>query len=269
LESEKTVECEITKMKGEIMFCPKCGTENPDGANLCRNCGMVLTSVSAAVTAPVAKTSALAITSMILGILSFCTFLLTAPLALILGIIALVKIAKSNGRLKGTGMAIIGIVVPVVALPIVAIMMGIMLPGLAQARSAAQRVVCINNLKQLGVATMLYAKDNNDRYPSSDKWCDLLKPYYKDDKLLICPSASHAKCSYAMNKNLPEFTKQVKNPAETILLFESKPGWNQSGSRELLTTENHHESGSILFCDGHVEFRNMQYINNLNWTAGP
>ena len=252
------------------MFCPKCGTENPDGANLCRNCGMVLANISVAVNAPVAKTSALAITSMILGILSFCTFLLTAPLALILGIIALVKISKSNGRLKGTGMAVAGIAIPVVALPIVAIMMGIMLPALSQARLAARRAVCISNLKQLGIATMVYAQDNNDRYPSADKWCDLLKPYYKDDKLLVCPSAGQAKCSYAINKNLPEFTEQVERPAETILLFESRPGWNQSGGTELLTTENHQGKGcNILFCDGHVEFVRTQDINNLYWTAGP
>jgi hypothetical protein len=78
--------------KGEIMFCPKCGAENPDGANLCRNCGMILTNVTTA-TAPSAKTSALAITSLVLGILSFCTFLLTAPVALILGI--------NNKKIKG------------------------------------------------------------------------------------------------------------------------------------------------------------------------
>ncbi|MFH1370800.1 MAG: DUF4190 domain-containing protein [Planctomycetota bacterium] len=181
------------------MFCPKCGTENPEGAKVCRSCGSLLPITVSTTAMPVAKTSALAITSMVLGILSFCTFLLTAPLAFILGIISLVKIARSNGRLKGTGFAIAGIVVPIVALPFVALVMGITMPALAKARDVAQRQICANHLKQLGVAVMQYAEDNNDQYPPADKWCDLLQPYYKNEKVLVCPSAGKGKCNYAIN----------------------------------------------------------------------
>jgi prepilin-type processing-associated H-X9-DG protein len=55
-----------------------------------------------------------------------------------------------------------------------------------------------------------------------------------------------------------------------VLLFESNPGWNQSGGPELLTTENHQREGcNIAFCDGHVAFIQTKDINNLKWTAGP
>ncbi|MHC4486658.1 MAG: zinc-ribbon domain-containing protein, partial [Planctomycetota bacterium] len=51
------------------MYCPKCGTENPDDAQLCRSCSWVLTSTSTTAPAPDAKTSGLAITALVLGIL--------------------------------------------------------------------------------------------------------------------------------------------------------------------------------------------------------
>jgi prepilin-type processing-associated H-X9-DG protein len=246
------------------MFCPKCGVENPEGANFCRSCGSLMTTTTATTTTvPVAKTSALAITSMVLGILSFCTFFITAPLAVILGIISLIMIARSSGRLKGMGFAITGIVTPVVALPFVAILMGIMMPALAKARCMAQRAVCMNNLKQLGVAAMEYAEDNNDQYPTADKWCDLLEPYYKNNKVLVCPS-EQGKCHYAINPNAKP------NLPSIVLFFEAKDGWNQSGGPELVTTDNHCDDGcNILFCDGHVEFVKAEDIDDLRWTAEP
>lgn len=67
------------------MFCPKCGTENTDEAKICRKCSRVITNVDQMTPSPQSRTSALAITSLVLGLLSFCTFFLTAPVAIILG----------------------------------------------------------------------------------------------------------------------------------------------------------------------------------------
>ncbi len=246
------------------MFCPKCGAENIEGSNLCRGCGWILTGTGPAAAAAAAKTSGLAIASMVLGILSFCTFFLTAPVAFILGIISLVMIARSNGRLKGTWFAITGMVAPVVALPFIALIMGIMMPALASARDAARQAVCASNLKQLSVAAMMYA-ETNGQYPTPEKWCDLLEPYYKDEKILVCPSAGPDRCHYAINPNAKKGC-----PPNTVLFFESKPGWNQSGGPELAATEHHHKEGcNIAFCDGHVEFVRAEDIDSLKWTAGP
>ena len=262
------------------MFCPKCGVENQEDAKLCRSCSWVLANM--VMTAPVAKTSALAITSMILGILSFCTFFITAPLAIIFGIISLIMIVKSKGQLKGIGFAISGIAVPVAALPIVAIvglLMGILSPALARAQSLGQRAVCMSNLKQLGVTTMMYADNNKGQYPTADKWCDLLEPYYKNNNVLICPATrkkmfgyiidpnTKHQCSYAINSNVK---RDCRFPATTVLFFESNLGWNQSGGAESLTTQNHGNNGcNVLFCDAHVEFVRTEDVNKLRWTAGP
>jgi type IV pilus assembly protein PilA len=99
------------------MFCPKCSKENPEGAQLCSSCSSVLTNASV-MPAATTKTSGMAITSFVLGMLSFTCFIFTAIPAIILGIISLGKIKRSNGQLTGRGFAIAGIAVPSAALVI-------------------------------------------------------------------------------------------------------------------------------------------------------
>ena len=252
------------------MFCPKCGVENQEDAKLCRSCSWVLTSVGPTAPAPDAKTSALAVASLVLGILSFCTFCITAPLAIILGIVGLFKIEKSQGKLKGRGIAIAGIALPGIALPVIALLMGIMMPALARTRMIAYRMVCATNMSALSKEMLLYAGDNKDMYPTTDQWCDLLVKYDPNlsQKMFCCKGDKEGPSSYAMNKNIEKLG--ANSPPDMVLLFESKPGWNQSAGPELLTTENHQREGcNIAFNDGHVRFVLPEDINNLRWTAEP
>lgn len=249
------------------MNCPKCGKENPDNAQLCQFCGWVLTSVSRS-PSPDAKTSGLAIASLVLGILTPFTCLVTAIPAIIFGIVALVKIGKGQGQLKGNGLAIAGICVPAVALPIIVLLMAIMMPALARTKAMAQRMVCATNLSGLDKAMLIYANDYNDMFPTTSKWCDLLIEHNEVNRTTFrCRGAPEGPCNYAMNKNVEKLG--TNSPPDMVLLFESKTGWNQSGGPEILTTDNHHGEGcNVVFVDGHVHFVKTKDLNDLKWETG-
>ena len=52
-----------------------------------------------------------------------------------------------------------------VVIAIIAILAALLLPALAAAKRKAQRINCISNLKQVGIAFRLWEGDNQDRYP--------------------------------------------------------------------------------------------------------
>ena len=52
-----------------------------------------------------------------------------------------------------------------VVIAIIAILAGLLLPALARAKARAQRIQCVNNLRQAGVALRLWADDHNGKFP--------------------------------------------------------------------------------------------------------
>ncbi len=52
-----------------------------------------------------------------------------------------------------------------VVIAIIAILAAMLLPALAAAKRRAQKINCVNNLKQVGLAFRVWEGDNNDKYP--------------------------------------------------------------------------------------------------------
>ncbi len=142
-----------------------------------------------------------------------------------------------------------------VVIAIIAILAGMLLPALARAKETARRIACTNNMRQLGLAARMYADDNNDRLPprgsATNKWPTALLTYYKDLRLLVCPSdgpdpktfggdpvrfpADTAPRSYIINgfndyslsvtnsiSNWPMPESAIKEPSDTVLFGEKE-----------------------------------------------
>ena len=143
-------------------------------------------------TAPQPKNSALAIWSLILGILSLtCFSIFSAIPGVICGHKALSRIKQSGGALTGQGLAIaglvtgyLGIVWAVICIPL---MLAIAIPNFVKARDTAMQNACINNLRQIDAAKQQWALQNSKSAGDVPTEADL-KPFLKDGVFPVCPS---------------------------------------------------------------------------------
>ena len=137
---------------------------------------------------------------------------------------------------------------------------------LSQVWPFALRSICADNLSSFrGFLTEAGA---NKAYPPPANWCDVvfarrqeLSPETLHERSMFeCPSA-HT-CHYAINPGC-----KPDSPKDTVLLFETKAGWNQHGGSELFTFDNHDpRGGCVLLNDGTVTFiRTEEELRRLRW----
>ncbi|MEN6344530.1 MAG: prepilin-type N-terminal cleavage/methylation domain-containing protein [Armatimonadia bacterium] len=85
-----------------------------------------------------------------------------------------------------------------VVIAIIAILAAILFPVFARAREKARQSGCQSNLKQIGIASLMYAQDYDETMVTAWRmtndqngttWGDMLMPYIKNLQLLDCPSS--------------------------------------------------------------------------------
>jgi len=83
-----------------------------------------------------------------------------------------------------------------VVIAIIAILAGMLMPAISQAKGRARQVQCLNQLKQIGLAMLLYAQDHNGRIaldnplqPGST-WASILSSNQnlRNPDLFVCPA---------------------------------------------------------------------------------
>ena len=216
-----------------------------------------------------APTSRMAIWSLVLGVVGFFCGL-PALAGLILGFVSMNKIKRSNGAVGGGGLALAGTIVSgaclLLYLLLIPILAAMLLPALAQAKSRAQTINCVNNLKQLGLAVRLYANDNKDQLPAATNWCDTILPNVGSEKVFLCPAARPGPRShYAFNARLGS-AEIGKIAPDTVMIFETDGGWNLSGGPELMLQRPRHGRTFVVgLADGSVQQINEGRLGQLRW----
>jgi protein tyrosine phosphatase (PTP) superfamily phosphohydrolase (DUF442 family) len=183
-------------------------------------------------------------------------FIASGPLALI----SLVTIIKAKGKVKGRNLATTMLSIWLIVLALLAI----------QLRAAFKDMVCYNNMCGLSAAFNVYTFDYEGRLPV-EKWCDqLITDCDVGPKSFICSYSNHIEgkeSSYAMNINAAG-KKRSELPDDLVLLFESKPGWNQVGGPELITLKFHRGKHIyVINVDGYGGFVRPDDIDQLRWTV--
>jgi len=196
----------------------------------------------------VTRTAGLATASLVLGILSVTCFSLLAGIpAVLLGALALKRIARAAGALGGKKQALAGLIMGCVSLLLLPLVIGLCLLGsrfmimMDRPGGGQPKAVCMSHLKLCALAIEEYAEAHAQTRPVA--WADVQK--YLDDmpaprETLHCPADPDGAVSYEIvNPGRPLVTDG--HPETTIVV------------REIHA--NHRGRRVVGYADGHVELQ--------------
>jgi len=217
--------------------CPLCAEQNQDDAQYCRWCNADLSQpTNLQQPAPITEegTSGKAIGSLVCGI--FFLFLPTAIAAIILGHISRSEIRRSTGRLRGSGMALAGLILGYMGSSVIPIMIiaAIAIPNLLRSRMAANEASAVASLRALNRACVRYDSTYGTYPPALANLGPSADPSAEAADLVDVSLANGQKHGYSFSY-LPAKHDGGKITAFTILADPTVP--NSSGIRHFFADE--------------------------------